>query len=148
MVFQTAESNVLRVLLLMMFMVPASALAQCKARTAEPFEQFIASFGRDKQFAVTRTEYPLVFIRHEDVDGNQDGRVPIKKSIEKNDDASAPAIADFARDNDVELRTTSLRKAAATVQMAKPGTDSLILDYHFVRKGACWHLRRIEDHSL
>lgn len=138
----------IRALLLAMLMVPATAFADCKAGSAEPFAKFIESFGRDKGFAVTRTEYPLAFIRHEDLDPNQDGRVAVKKLLDKRDDALQPAIAVFARDNDVELRTTSLRKTEAIVRMAKPGTDSLIVDYHFVRKGACWYLRRLEDHSL
>lgn len=138
----------IRVLLLAMLMVPASAFADCKARTPEPFEKFFAAFGHDKDFAITRTEYPLTFIRHEETDVADDRRVPIKKLIEKTTEAASPAIAIFARDNDVELDTILLKKREATVRMAKPGTDSLIFDYHFARKGACWYLRRIEDHTL
>lgn len=126
-----------RVLLLAMLMVPASAFADCRARTAEPFEKFIAAFGHDKHFAVRHTEYPLTFIRHEESDDIQGSRMPVKRLVQKSVDAAELPIALFARDNDVELSTTSLNKTRATVRMAKPGTDSLIVDYHFVRKGAC-----------
>ncbi len=138
----------IRILMLAMFMAPAGAFAECKSRTVEPFGKFIESFGWDKDFAVMRTEYPLRVIRHEEVDLTQGGRVPVLTLLAKEDDAATPAIAVFARDNDVELNTTLLRKAEATVRMAKPSTDSLIVDYHFVRKGACWYLRRLEDHTL
>jgi hypothetical protein len=60
--------------------------------------------------------------------------VAIKTLIVKNDDAA--------------LSTVLLHNNVATVRMAKPGTDALLLHHHFMRKGACWYLRRIEDHSL
>ena len=142
------EKTLKYALLFVMLLVPVSALAECKARTPEPFEKFLESFGSSKSFALTRTEYPLTFIKHEDLDPAQEGRTAVKKLIQKRDDATVPAIAVFARDNDVELSTTALKSAEATVRMAKPGTDSLIVDYHFVRKGTCWYLRRMEDHTL
>lgn len=137
----------IRVLLLAVLVMPLSAVGACKSASLEPFARFLQAFGEDKRFAAERTLYPLDY--HEFVDdGLQEGRTRVSKRIGKDEDAGYPAIAVFARENDVALTTTSLRKTEATVQMAKPGTDSLVLSYHFVRQRGCWYLRRIEDHSL
>jgi hypothetical protein len=139
--------NVNSVLLLAALVMPLSAGAACSSAKPEPFGKFLQAFGEDKRFAVTRTVYPLDY--HDFVDdGVQEGRMRVTKRIEKDEDAGYPAIAVFARDNDVALATTSVKKAEAIVQMAKPGTDSLVLKYFFVRQRGCWYLRRIEDHSL
>lgn len=139
--------DVMRVLLLAALVMPLSAGAACSSTKPEPFGKFLQAFGDDKRFAVSRTVYPLDY--HDFVDdGVQEARMRVTKRIDKDEDAGYPAIAVFARENDVALATTSLRQTEATVQMAKPGTDSLVLKYFFVRRRGCWYLRRIEDHSL
>lgn len=138
--------DVIRVLLLVALILPGSASANCKQGKPEPFATFLDAFSRDKQFAVARTEYPLSLVDSED-DGIHDGRQIVKGSTSRDEDAAMPPMAAFARDNGHEIRITSLQKKEATVRMAQPGTDWLFT-YHFVRKNACWYLRRIEDHSL
>jgi hypothetical protein len=131
----------------MALILPGSASANCKPGKPEPFASFLEAFSRDKQFAVARTEYPLSLFNHGEIDIERDRREIVKKNISKDDDAAMPSMAAFARDNGHEISTTSLLKKDATVRMTKPGTDWLYT-YHFVRKNACWYLRRIEDHSL
>ena len=137
----------MRLLLIASLMLPASALATCRSGAAEPFARFLDTFGRDKAFAVTRTEYPLTLLKHDDSHEEEGGRATVKTQVSKRDDAGMPPMAVFARENGLELGTRSLEKTQAVVRMEKPDTDWL-LTYHFVRKGACWYLRRIEDHSL
>lgn len=144
---QTTRWGLIRMLLLAALMLPASAVANCRSSAAEPFARFVDAFGRDKAFAVTRTEYPLSLLKHGESDEEEGGRAIVRTRVSKHDDAAMPAMAEFARENGLELSTRSLQKTSAIVRMEKPDTDWL-LTYHFVRKGACWYLRRIEDHSL
>jgi len=138
----------IRILALGLLALPISAFADCRTSTAEPFKQFLESFANDKHFAIARTEYPLRYIRYEEPDVEQEGRTAIKSVVDRSTDLAQPTMAGYARDNDVELNTISLKKARAVVRIAKPHTDALIVDYHFGRKGACWYLRRIENQSL
>lgn len=138
----------MRYLILLSLLLPSSAFAGCKAGAPEPFAQFIAAFARDKPFAVARTRYPMTILRHET--GYEDGKevhATVTTRVAKTDDAVLPTMEQFARDKGMLLRTSLLRRVSATVRMEKPGTDWLHT-YHFARRGGCWYLRRIEDHSL
>jgi hypothetical protein len=137
-----------RLLLLGMLLSPLAASAECKVRSAEPFKAFFESFKSDKRFADSRTQYPLTSIKYQD-DGVQDQLIPVESRIEKSMTDAAPPLATYALQNDLRFTTTSLKKSEAVVRMDHAvGSDALIFDYHFVRKGACWYLRWIEDHSI
>lgn len=134
--------------LLLPLLLPIFAQAECKSAAAEPFERFIGAFTENKAFAVSRTHYPLVSLRHE-VSYEEDREIlsAVETYISKAKDVGHPSMGAFAHDNAMQLRTSELQKRSATVRMEKPDTDWL-LTYHFVRKGPCWYLQRIEDHSL
>ena len=140
--------HLLFLILFLTLFCPLASVAECQPGAVEPFERFIAVFARDKAFAATRTRYPLPVRRHET--GYEDGKVVdelVDTVLSKADDAAALAMGIFARENGLQLTTSSVQKTRATVRMEKPGTDWL-LTYHFRRNGSCWYLQRIEDHSL
>lgn len=133
---------------LLLLLLPLNALADCQRHLPEQFDGFIGRFKREKAFAQARTLYPTYSLRHEY--GYEDGKEvhsTDKTVISKEEDAVTPPMSVFARENGLRLRTTRLSKAAATVSMERPETDWL-LTYHFARRGNCWYLHHIEDHSL
>lgn len=136
----------IRSYLLLVLLLPLGALAQCRSDGPESFATFIETFGRDKAFAVTRTEYPLTSLRYSPAD-NEKGSDVVTTRIGRADDAAAPQLGAIARADGLQLSTSSLTANTATVRMEKPDTDWL-LTYHFVRNGLCWYLQRVEDHSL
>lgn len=136
----------LRRFLFLALLLPLGAFAQCDSASPEPFAVFLEKFGRDKGFAVTRTAYPLDLRRHAS-DENQEGPDTVTTRIPQAEDAGKPALSDYARANGLQQSVSSISATAATVKMEKPDTDWM-LTYHFERKGYCWRLQRIEDHSL
>ena len=132
-------------LLLLAFSVNASA--NCQAGPIEPFGEFLKVFGENKSFAIKRTDYPLIHIDHDYDDGTPTPPAVKRSLISKNDDAATLPIAVLARESNLELNLISQKKLSAVVQMQKPDTDWM-LTYHFLRKGSCWYLSRIEDYSL
>lgn len=140
-------------LILLSLLLPLNALAGCKPGAPEAFARFIDAFARDKTFALARTLYPMPILRHEI--GYEDGKVideTVATPLSREDDAALPTMRSYARDNGLQLSTSSVRKGSgsagsATVRIEKPDTDWL-LTYHFVRRAGCWYLQRIEDHSV
>lgn len=135
-------------LLLLLLLLPLTALADCRRHSPEQFDGFVDRFTREKAFALARTLYPTYSLRHEY--GHEDGKKvhsTVKTVISKEVDARTPPMDVFARENGLRLRTTRLSKGAASVSMDRPETDWL-LSYHFARQGHCWYLHHIEDHSL
>jgi len=137
---------VTRLVTLLVLLLPASAFAQCDSRRPEPFAAFFETFGRDKAFAVSRTAYPLRMLRYYEAE-NAQGFDITSTLIQPAEDAAEPALAAVAHANSLQLYASSIAARTATVRMEKPDTDWL-LTYHFVRKGRCWYLARIEDFSL
>lgn len=138
----------MRRLLPLLLLVPSAAGAACMATAPEPFEEFVEAFALDKHFAIARTDYPFAHYRHEvDFKDDKERRAIVKTSISKADDAAQPSMQAFASDNGLQWRTSSLQRTSAIARIEKPDTDWL-LTCHFRRKGPCWYLRRIEDHSL
>lgn len=133
-------------LLVTLLLLPASAFAQCDSRRPEPFAAFFETFGRDKAFAVSRTAYPLRMLNYHDAE-NAQGFDITGTLIQQAEDAAEPALAADARAHGLQLYASSVAARTATVRMEKPDTDWLLI-YHFVRKGRCWYLDRIENLSL
>jgi hypothetical protein len=138
---------VIRTFILLFLAFSVNASAKCKTGPIEPFGKFLEVFGENKSFAIERTDYPLIRIDHDYNDGTQTPPAVNRRLISKNDDAATPPIAVLARENNLELNLISRKKLSAIVQIQKPDTDWM-LTYHFVRKGTCWYLTRIEDYSL
>ncbi|MEF9930437.1 MAG: hypothetical protein RR775_22325 [Massilia sp.] len=141
------ELYVIRYFFTVISAFPTNAFENCTSGAIKPFEKFLTAFGNNKAFSIARTEYPLTLINHEKIDLTENNQAIIKKKISRNEDAMRLTMAKFAGENGLELSIESLHKAKANVRMEKPDTDWL-LTYHFVRKGNCWYLRHIEDHSL
>lgn len=136
----------LRRFLLLVLLLPLGAFAQCGARSPEPFAVFLEKFSRDKAFSVARTMYPLELRRVVQAD-NEIGMESVSTRISRAEDESEPTMSDYARTNGLQLNMSSLAATTATARIEKPDTD-WVLDYDFVRKGRCWYLKRIEDHTL
>lgn len=114
-------------------------MAQCESRGPEPFLVFVETFRRGKAFAINRTKYPLLLLRHGPA---EPGVNATNTRIRAADDTSTPALADYTRAAGLQLSISSV-----TVRTEKPDSDWL-LTYHFVRKDGCWFLERVEEHSL
>lgn len=136
-----------RLVVLGMLLLPFTASAGCKLRSAESFATFFESFKNDKSFEESRTQYPLTYIKFQE-DGVREEPVALESKIERSAATGTPALAAYARQYDLQFKTVSLSGTKAVVSMDNPGSDALIFQYHFVRKGACWNLQRIEDHSI
>lgn len=133
---------------LVLFVVPLSTLAECKATGRENFAEFFSLFAEQKSFAIARTIYPTYVLRHEyGVEDDKEVHSVVKTPVSKSTDASSPTMNEFALKNGLQLTTQSQKGKASIVRMEKPDSDWL-LTYHFVRRGSCWFLHHIEDHSL
>jgi hypothetical protein len=132
---------------LQVLLLPLIAQAECMSNAPEPFGKFINVFARDKAFATSRTRYPISVLRHELGSTNGDEKYDmVDTTVSKAEDAATPTIETIVRNTGLEMSTSMLNKANATVELAKPETDWLVT-FHFERKGHCWYLKRIEDHS-
>lgn len=137
----------LRLLLPVLLAATAPAFAGCRVSKPESFQRFLTVFQEDKRFAVERTVYPLRTVTYEETNRDQDEPVAVERQVSKRADLATPSMAAYARMHALELTTTGLTSHAATVRMLKPDTDWM-LSYHFERKGACWYLHRVHNHSL
>lgn len=123
--------------------------AKCRAQSNELFSHFFVRFGSDKDFAINRTLYPYVTLAHEygvDEKGNDDSRVT-KSWVTQEEDRSAPTLSVYRQKNGLIIGHTKIGASKATVVVEKPDTD-FVLSYHFKRRGKCWYLEYVEDHSL
>jgi hypothetical protein len=137
-----------RTFLVAILLLPLTASADCTVRRAEPFNSFSESFKDNNSVADSRTQYPLISIRYED-DGVKDHAIPVESTLERSVNKDEPSLAAYALQNELQLKTVSLKKSAAVVRMDHPGgSDALVFEYHFVRKGRCWYLHKLEDHSI
>lgn len=128
--------------------VPLSTPAECKPGGREEFAPFLRLFAEQKPFATIRTIYPTYVLRHEyGVEDNQEVHSIVKTRVSKVADASTPTMNEIAIKNGLQLTTQSQNRTKVIVRMEKPDTDWL-LSYHFVRRGNCWFLHHMEDHSL
>jgi hypothetical protein len=126
-----------------------AAAAGCASQQPEDFNRFLARFMAERPFAVGRTLYPLDVVRHEvglTADGQpEDTRV--RRFVTRQEDAAQPSLRDHIVANALDHKVQRLQRRLAEVDVFKPDTDWLV-SYHFRRQGACWFLRRVEDHSL
>ncbi len=138
-------------LICFLFLVMCGSLAQgkCDASSQEEFPDFFSKFASSKLFAAGRTIYPHVVIRHDyglDERGKEVDK-KIKTFVTREIDASYPALSDYMRANSLEYKQKSQSTSKAVVEVFKPDSDWLF-SYRFMRKGKCWYLTEIEDHSL
>lgn len=138
----------MRPLLLLALLAPLHAHAACKSKAPESFDVFFARFAEDKDFALSRTRYPLDSMRHE-VDDSGGKYLPsiVSTPVTRDADARNPTLRAYARENGMQMERSGRHPDDAAVRMYKPGTDWLY-SYHFERTGACWTLFRVVDHSL
>jgi hypothetical protein len=125
------------------------SFAKCQVTTVERFASFFTQFADGKEFASNRTLYPLKVIRNEyGVDANgKDEQKKVESMVSKAADASYPTLHVFMQTNSLKSELKTLSSRSAVVEVFKPDTDWL-LTYHFQRRGNCWHLQQIENHSL
>ena len=138
-------------LICLLFLAIFSSIAQgkCDASSQEKFQDFFLQFASSKSFATSRTIYPHVVIRHEygvDERGREVDE-KVKTIVTKQMDESYPALFDYMKTNALKYKQKSLSASKATVEIFKPDSDWL-LSYYFKRKGKCWYLAGVEDHSL
>jgi hypothetical protein len=132
---------------LLYFSLPLSAFAQeCSSSSQEAFAGFFSEFVSDKAFAVGRTIYPLSVVHwHHGMDGH-DVAPPRRSTREREQDQALPRLSAFMQENSLDANILDVGSRAAIVEVAKEGT-SWVMTYHFLRKGGCWFLRELQDHS-
>jgi hypothetical protein len=135
-------------LALVLCLLSAQVLAQCKAAPVESFQEFIAKFSDSKPLATSRTIYPTYTLRHEvGVENGKEVTSAVKTSVSKAKDETTPTIKQILAKNQMAMEIREVKSKQATVAVLKPDTDWL-LTYHFINRQGCWYLHHIEDHSL
>jgi hypothetical protein len=134
--------------LLLLFSAMANA-GTCKVKHPENFTTFFDRFSAKNQFSVTRTTYPLRYLKWEyglDKKGNDDSS-PVLMLITKSQDQSGISLSNYMQENNLTFEIKEVSKKAATVTIFQEQSDWK-LEYHFIQKNHCWFLREIEDLSL
>ncbi|MFA5081619.1 MAG: hypothetical protein WC474_03620 [Hydrogenophilaceae bacterium] len=101
----------------------SSCAGTCNPGKPEVFEAFFSIFKSDRKFAVSRTQYPLKFVRIDlDEHGLETGLPPTVLLISQESDAGSPSLADYMKENQMEAKTLSLTQAEAIVQVGMNGS--------------------------
>ena len=136
--------------LILYLLLPSFATAgSCKSNQSESFVTFFDKFSSEKEFALSRTIYPLKFKKWEhglDEKGN-DASSPTLKFITKKEEEKGSSLSYYMKKNSLDFEITENLEDSAKVKIYKEGTDWM-MDYHFMNKSNCWFLREIEDFSL
>lgn len=143
-----AISRSLAFLIAVTITAPAYAF-DCKAREPESFATFFSHFSDDKQFATSRTIYPIRSIKWEfgvDDNGN-DVSAPTRSTISREKNSKAPTLSAYMTENGLTARTKPLSQRVVEVEVLKPNTDWIVI-FRFARKGHCWFFTEYEDQSL
>lgn len=121
----------------------------CKAKVREQFSAFFSRYETDKQFAISRTTFPLRSLKREFGLDEKGRDVPsvIRSSISQAQFSASPALSTYAKENGLSSRIKPPAARSAIVEVFKPDTDWLI-SYHFQLKGSCWFLSEYQDQSL
>lgn len=134
-------------LLLLSLILSAHAGAyECRTEELENFNLFLDRFTGDKAFAVGRSLYPLSVV---DYRHGPDGidPVPSKRSaLAREEDEKLPTIEAHMRENGLISQVLVSDFKVAVVEVYKDGTDRAT-SYHFQRRGRCWYLREMQNHS-
>jgi hypothetical protein len=117
----------------------------CNSTPPENFQPFLKRFLEDKQFAMSRTLYPLVTINYEA--GNEDGNSVNKTLSTREENAKFPALTEYMEKNDLVHKIKSVDDSRALVMIYKPDTDWLY-DLHYTNKNGCWVFTEIHDYSV
>jgi hypothetical protein len=117
----------------------------CSSVQPESFRPFLVRFLADKQFAMSRTVYPLLTVNHGAGDDGSD--VVTKTYSTREQDSKSPAINGYMKENGLVHEVKSTNESTALVTINKPDTDWLY-DLHYTRKNGCWMLTEIQDYSL
>ncbi len=137
------------ILLVLVALTAPVRAGECEAREPEDFATFFSQFADDKQFATSRTIYPVRSIKWEfgaDEKGN-DASVAVRSKISKEQNAKAPTLASHMKENGLTARTKNISKRVLAVEVFKPSTDWIVI-FKFMRKGNCWFFTEYEDQSL
>lgn len=131
-------------------LLPAFALSgECKSRKSEEFTTFFARFANDKEFATSRTTWPLPTIHWEfgaDAAGNNES-APVRTLVSQAQDSASPSLSTYISQNGMNSKIQTLTTNTAVVEIFKEDTDWL-MTYHFSLTGHCWVLQEFQNHSL
>jgi hypothetical protein len=123
--------------------------AECFATRPENFSKFFEKFVHNKQFASSRTLYPLkIEMRHYEVDarGNKTSETNTILRL-KQDDAKTESLSVEMERNELSFKILSINERAAIVNVSGNG-DDMLFNHHFSKVGNCWFQEKLEDYSL
>ena len=129
--------------------IPQSAYAQCVAQKPENFQRFFDTFAASKQFALSRTLYPLkIETSRNGIDAQGRQRSGISVSFRSaQEDARGESLSGEMERNALSYKILSLGKGRAVVNVSGQG-DGFLFNHHFARKGNCWFEVKLEDYSI
>lgn len=136
-------------LFLSLFILTSGYAHTCKVSSSENFQIFFDRFLVEKEFAISRTVYPVRHLKQEyglNENGQEDSSATLTLLTEKQYKEALP-LSTFIQENKLIFEIKMRSKNVATVKVYKSDTD-WVLEYHFIQKHRCWFLREIEDLSL
>lgn len=127
----------------------ATFALDCSYARPEAFASFFERFGKEPAFAISRTVFPLQFLKWEyGIDSSgKDESAPVKSFLPKESFANWKALNSYMKDNGLQFRFKKVTATVAVVDVFKDSSDWLV-SYHFKVKSGCWYLWQYEDQSL
>jgi len=126
-----------------------SHASACDSPERENFLTFFFRFSNTKDFAVSRTLYPLkVLAQKYGVDelGN-DLSTSTRLSRSKREDAQLPSLSSTLQDGNLIAKVHEKSADSYVVQVFGQNSE-WGQTYHFLRKGNCWFFREFREHSI
>ena len=123
--------------------------AACDSAENENFLTFFFRFSGDKDFAVSRTAYPLKVLAQQygiDELGNDLSKTK-RLSRAKKQDAELPSLSAILQRGNLIAKVHEKSPRSAIVQVFGQNSE-WGQTYHFARKGKCWSLREFREHTI
>ena len=123
--------------------------ASCSPRHPERFSEFLTRFSADKEYAATRTVFPLrVLVWEYGADANGQDMSRVKQSrISRTQYLKSPSLAEHMEENELTSMVKRQTKTVAVLEVFKDSSDWLV-SLHFRLQKGCWFLWKEEDQSL
>ena len=124
--------------------IAAATMAGCAAPpaqhgcAAEKFESFLPRYMSDRQFAMSRTVFPLESL----------ATLEEKKMLVTREQfAASTLLADTIKADHLSTKQHAT-PGGMELNVFRPDSDSLVYYYRFRQQDGCWYLWQFEDSSL
>jgi hypothetical protein len=128
----------------------AYAAEPCRSKKTEDFSTFFTKFSEEKQFSLSRVIFPLQNFKWE-YGANEkleDVSSATKTLIPRKQYEAWQTLAEAIKTDNLESHIENTNSKYIKVRFTVLASDWFDDTYHFMRKGKCWYLYKIEDRAV